>query len=349
MVEAVEERRLVRLADLDTRGLSLRFPDGTDLVITPDDVIRFLVREGQASREEAVLFLAYCATWGLNPLEDDAYLVKYDEKEPARVVMGKHGWLKLAYRHPLYERHVSGILVRTKEGKVQLREGTFYEKDKEALMGGWAEVYRKDRTPYSKRMLLEEFNTGRKKWRDMPAVMIEKVALSNAIREAFPDLGLGSVLPAEELEGEPEEEEARERRHFWAAATRLGFNGEQVHEVLGVASVKDWLAQGKTFGDALEVLRAKRLEDKPAEGDTPPLPEGRGGVPLPTFKFKTYGEVAEWAYKTLGVGPMRVFADFNIAGWEEFASPQKAAELIQTKYGKPAPPGETGKAVKAAG
>lgn len=317
-----QERRLVRLTDLESRGLSLRFPDGTDLVVTADDVLRFLVREGNANREEAVLFLAYCATRGLNPLEDDAYLVKYDEKEPARIVLGKHGWLKLAYRQPGYERHISGVLVRVKDGKVEAREGTFYEKDKETLVGGWAEVYRKDRAPYAKKVLLDEFNTGRRMWRTMPAVMVEKVAVVNALREAFPDLGLGVVVPEEELEEEPEDAEARERKAFWATARRLGFDGDQAHQALAVASLKDWRAQGKTYGEALDVLRAAKVAVQP-------VAEPPQGV-----RFKTYGEMAEWAYRTFNIGAMKVLADFHVAAWKDLGTPDQAAERIQARYGR---------------
>jgi len=326
-----EERRIVKLGELEARGLSLRFPDGTELVVTTDDVLRFLVR-GKASREEAVLFLAYCATRSLNPLEDDLYLVKYDEDEPARIVIGKHGFLKLAHRAPGYTGHTSGIFVRTKEGRVETREGTFYEKDKEILVGGWAEVYRKDRAPYAKRVLLEEFNPGRKMWRTMPAVMIEKVALVNALREAFPDLGLGVVVPEEELE-EPEDTEARQRKAFWATARRLGYDDDGVHEALGVTSVNDWRAQGKTYAEALEVLRAKRVElpaPVPAEAPT--------GAPTP--RFKNHGEVADWAYKTYDLGTMKILADFRVSTWKDLGTPDQAAAKVEARYGKKGGPGE---------
>ncbi len=326
-----EERRIVRLSELEASGLALRFPDGMELVVTTDDVLRFLVR-GKASREEAVLFLAYCATRSLNPLEDDLYLVKYDEDEPARIVIGKHGFLKLAHRAPGYTGHTSGILVRTKEGKVEAREGTFYEKDKETLMGGWAEVYRKERSPYAKRVLLEEFNLQRKMWRTMPAVMIEKVAVVNALREAFPDLGLGVVVPDEELE-EPEDAEARQRKAFWATARRLGYDDDQVHEALGVTSVNDWRAQGKTYDEGLEVLRAKRLEaPAPVPAEAPPE--------APALRFKNYGDVADWAYKTYDLGTMKILADFRVSTWKDLGTPDEAAAKVVARYGKKGASGE---------
>lgn len=54
-------------------------------------------------------------------------------------------------------------------------------------LGGWAEVYRKDRTnPFRIEVALKEFNAGHGQWTTMPGQMIRKVALVQALREAFP-------------------------------------------------------------------------------------------------------------------------------------------------------------------
>lgn len=340
-----EERRLVRLIDLDTRGLALRLPGGAELLLTAQDVLRFLVREGKASREEAVLFLAYCATRGLNPLEDDIYLVKYDETEPARIILGRHGYLKLAHRQPTYLYHTSGVLIRTKEGKVEARDGSFYEKDKETLVGGWAEVYREGKPPYSKRVLLEEFTLRtrdgrpRRMWGTMPATMIEKVSVVQALREAFPDMGLNVVMPEEELE--PEDIEARERRHFWAAARNLGLSDQEIHQALGIASVKDWLAQGKTWAQALDRIREVKLQGKEAPEPPPPLEsraqeaqvvegqviEERPSQILP--QFKDFNEASPWLYERYK----------RVPAWANYGTPgmdvnQKAA-LVVKEWGSP--------------
>ena len=50
--------------------------------------------------------------------------------------------------------------------------------------------------------------------------------------------------------------------------------------------------------------------------------------------FKTFGEVADWAFKTFNLSPADVFKAFAITGWTSFASPQRAAELIEAKYGR---------------
>ena len=61
----------------------------------------------------------------------------------------------------------------------------------DTLVGGWARVYRKNfKVPLEIQVSLEEYNKKQSTWNSMPATMIRKTALVNALREAFPeDLG----------------------------------------------------------------------------------------------------------------------------------------------------------------
>ena len=76
--------------------------------------------------------------------------------------------------------------------------------DGDTLLGGWAKVYRKDRShPSVSECSLNEY-IGRKKdgsingqWGGKPATMIRKVALVQALREAFP-ARLGAMYTSEE-------------------------------------------------------------------------------------------------------------------------------------------------------
>ncbi len=43
-------------------------------------------------------------------------------------------------------------------------------------------------------------------------------------------------------------------RAFWEQAEQLGLSQKQVHEMLGVASVKEWTDQGKTLDEAIEAI-----------------------------------------------------------------------------------------------
>ena len=89
-------------------------------------------------------------------------------------------------------------------GEIKYRDGAFYIKSKEELVGGWAEVYRKDYShPIRVEVAFEEYARTTKdgklmnNWATMPATMIRKVALVQALREAFPGEMSGMYVPEE--------------------------------------------------------------------------------------------------------------------------------------------------------
>lgn len=61
----------------------------------------------------------------------------------------------------------------------------------DTLVGGWARVYRKNfKVPVEIFVSRDEYDKKQSTWSAMPATMIRKTALVNALREAFPeDLG----------------------------------------------------------------------------------------------------------------------------------------------------------------
>ena len=136
----------------------------------------------KATDEEAYVFLQLCKARGLNPFLKEAYLIKYDHVQPATMVVGKDAFLKRAELHHQYDGFEAGIITDKKEWKV----GTFLN-ESENLLGGWAKVYRKDQDhPVVITVSMGEYNTGKSSWKKMPATMIRKVALVQALREAFP-------------------------------------------------------------------------------------------------------------------------------------------------------------------
>ena len=151
----------------------------------------------KATDEEAYVFLQLCKARGLNPFVGDAYLIKYNHTKPATMVVGKDAFLKRAESHVQYDGFEAGIILESGDDYkvVDERDGTFYSKDeKENIVGGWAKVYRKDQThPVVAKVAYSEYvgingQTGRpnKTWDSKPATMIRKVALVQALREAFP-------------------------------------------------------------------------------------------------------------------------------------------------------------------
>jgi hypothetical protein len=66
------------------------------------------------------------------------------------------------------------------------------------LLGGWAEVHRKDRRfPFVSRVSLSEYDKKQSTWNEKKSTMIRKTAIVQALREAFP-AQLGAMYTAEE-------------------------------------------------------------------------------------------------------------------------------------------------------
>jgi len=143
----------------------------------------------QANDQEIAMFLMTCKYLKLNPFLREIYLVKYSFDDPASIVIGKEALLKRAKRNPKYQGHKVDVI---------------YD-DKGNIKGAWAEVYVKGyQVPIRVEVDFDEY-AGKKKdgslnrfWATKPKTMIKKVALCQALREAFPD-ELGGVYAPEEV------------------------------------------------------------------------------------------------------------------------------------------------------
>lgn len=177
---------------------------GMKVKLTPSIVRNYLVSgdKDRVSIQEVAMFMNLCKFSGLNPWLKEAYCIKYGN-EPATMVVGKEAFEKRAEENPAYDGDESGIVVIDENGVISYRKGTL-KLPGEEIIGGYAEVWRKDRK-YSTRIEVsfEEY-AGRKKdgtlnsqWAKKPATMIRKVALVQALREAFPK-SFGGMYIAEE-------------------------------------------------------------------------------------------------------------------------------------------------------
>ena len=163
---------------------------GSHVELTLDFVKRYLVR-GRAdltSDQELMFFMNTCKMQKLNPLvQGDAYLVKYSEKEPAQLVIGKDRYLRRAHDHPDYICKEDGITVQRGSQIIQKEGCCIYPG--EVLVGGWCRVHyvrrNVERTAF-KEVALSEYDRGMANWKSKPATMINKVAISQCVRDAFP-------------------------------------------------------------------------------------------------------------------------------------------------------------------
>lgn len=180
--------------------------DGETITLTPSIVQNYIVgTDAKITLPEFKFFTSLCKARGLNPFLKEAYCIKYG-KNPAQIVVGKDAVLKRAVRNPNYDGKENGIIVQNKEtGEIIERKGTFYIKDQETLVGGWAKVYRKDwEHPTYSSVSFDEVAQRTKdgnlnsNWGGKGATMVEKVAMVRALRETFVE-DLGGMYEAEEM------------------------------------------------------------------------------------------------------------------------------------------------------
>lgn len=189
----------------ESKPVEIESMEGQHLTVTFDDVKNFICKD--ATVAECRIFLETCKQYHLNPFTKEAYLIHYDNKNgdtASTIVLGKTCYLKMAENHPQYDGFEAGVIVLIKDvGELVHREGSIVYRD-EDLLGGWAKVYRKDRSrPSYEEVKLSEYDTGKSLWSGKKATMIRKVALVHALREAFPST-FGGLYDVSEVNADVE-------------------------------------------------------------------------------------------------------------------------------------------------
>ena len=170
------------------RDKAIEFEVGGQMVkLSPSIVKNYLVNgNGNVTDQEVVMFLNLCKFNRLNPFLREAYLIKYGSS-PATMVVGKDAYLRRAFNNPDYLFKNDGITVQRANTIVQKEGCCLYPG--EALIGGWCRVTflrgGKERTAF-KEVSLAEYNKNMANWKSKPATMINKVAVSQCVRDAFP-------------------------------------------------------------------------------------------------------------------------------------------------------------------
>lgn len=180
-----------QVVPIDNEALSVTYNvGGQQIDLSMDFVTQYLVR-GRAelvTPQEVLFFINLCKAQKLNPLTgSEIYLIKYSEKDPAQAVVGKQAYMKRMFEHPDYLFKEDGIVVQ-RGNEIIKKEGTCLYPG-ENLIGGWCRVHfvrgGQERTAY-KEVAYNEYNKGQANWNSKPATMINKVAISQCAREAFP-------------------------------------------------------------------------------------------------------------------------------------------------------------------
>jgi len=180
----------------DEKECTVLAPVEQQQTLTVDLIKKYINKD--VTEEEAYVFLQLCQARKLNPFLKEAYLIKYSKKDPASMVVGKDAFTRIAGAHPQFNGYEAGIIIEDEFDAVIYKPGTFHAKT-ETLIGGWAEVHRKDHEyPVRTEVNLRDFIKNTHIWRSMPGIMIRKVALVQALRESF-TAELGGMFDAAEI------------------------------------------------------------------------------------------------------------------------------------------------------
>ncbi len=159
-------------------GALINYEDNKTLQVIKESVAK------NATPAEFSYFLEFCKSTGLNPFKKEIWFIKTNAG--VQIMTGINGFLTIANSHPQFD----GMEVSLQEENGKLISAT-------------AKVYRKDRKiPSCATVYLNEYfkpsKFGNGMWEKMPRMMLQKVAKSVALREAFSQ-ELGGICIEEEM------------------------------------------------------------------------------------------------------------------------------------------------------
>ncbi len=164
--------------------------NGRDVYLSIEVMKRILPELKKAKDDEILNFALRCSAMGLNPLID-VHNVSFGDTDVLTPIIKKDYYLQNAQLKADYRGFKAGVVVATEKGEIIEREGTIVASSEE-LLGGWAKVLTEKRGEYYVSVSIEEYQMKKldgsvnKMWRSKSGTMIRKVALSQALRDAYP-------------------------------------------------------------------------------------------------------------------------------------------------------------------
>lgn len=159
------------------------------------DIVRNVIAKGNdISDMEVYSFVKLCQYQRLNPFLGEAHLIKYGDS--AQMVVGIDVFTNRLDEHPLCDGWKAGLILEKEEELIE-REGTFYRKNKEKIVGAWFKCKRSDwKQDFPWTITLDEYlktyydkKAGKtktmKNWADMPATMLVKCVIASGARKIF--------------------------------------------------------------------------------------------------------------------------------------------------------------------
>ena len=207
-----------------------------------------------ATEAEFLMFIEFCKATGLNPYKKEIWFIKTN-KGDVQIMTGINGFLTIANRHPQFDG--MSVSINEENGK---------------LISATATVYRKDRShPSEATVYLQEYfkpsKFGNGMWEKMPKMMLQKVAKSVALREAFPQ-ELGGMYIQEEMPSEFSLASQKTiKKEITYDLSRYEFQ-EKVPGIIDAYKSKGYKVDGVILHIDREVPQLKACEVKDVDFDT---------------------------------------------------------------------------------
>ena len=189
-------------------NVSYKDIDGNTVELSTYIINTYLAPNQDFTQQECWSLMNLSKSRGLNPIAKDCFFVRYDGTP--QVITSKDYYTKRANKNSNYLGKENGIVVLNRNGQIEMRKGTIKLKDEE-LLGGWCNVYMANlKYPVTVTAALDEYAKKDKDgklqatWKTKTCVMIEKVAIVRALKEAMTEEFQGTYA-AEEF-GTSEEE-----------------------------------------------------------------------------------------------------------------------------------------------
>lgn len=235
---------IIKNPEVSSTALITRFETAFGMVeLSPDTVVKYLAKGQGFTDQDIKLFIELCKYQKLNPFVGEAHLIKFGEE--CQMVVGYTAYVRRAEEFPDYVRKDDGITVQRGEQIVQKPGHCVYPGEK--LVGAWCVVYKmkngKEMSCGMTEVQLEEYiqykrdGTINKNWKTKPATMIHKVAVSQALRAAFPKDFAGmyveeeshvSVIEADIIIDDPEITQEQRQTLFDSAKSKFGKGWKEV-------------------------------------------------------------------------------------------------------------------------
>lgn len=228
----------------------------TDLQKLDGNTLRdFVDPQRKATPQELQALLAIVKSRNLNPFTKEVYFIKYGSA-PAQIVVSKEAIMKRAEENPNFDGFEAGIVIETKDGAIERLAGTIAPNSAK-LRGGWCKVYRKDRSHAIEADAdFAYYTTGKNLWQKMPALMIRKVAIVSAFREAFSE-SVGGLYTADEMRQSGAQETQAEVR-----ARKMKEAYEEKERLLTEMEAKSYKKiKDKNISEAEKAKEAKVIEE----------------------------------------------------------------------------------------